>query len=163
MLRRVWKRNWVVVGSAMVHFAYACMYLRSNSPGHTTPLGHWPIHGGIAAAWFFFVAVAAMVPHSALATKLIRLVWPKLRGQLDDSMAGLFFCVPQQAMLMLSLFTGIVATYMGQYPDGYVPDSKGDNPHDFIFSDQVGNMAWAVVHTMSLIDWYILSRFKETK
>ena len=161
-MRRAWKRNWVVVGSAMVHFVYGCMYLRSDAPGHTTPLSHFPIHGWVAALWFFFVSGTAMAPHSSIVTKVIRLALPRLRGRLDESMAGLFFCIPQQAMLMLSLFTGIAASCLGQYPDGYVPDGKGDNPHDFIFADQVGNMAWAIVHTMSLVDWYVLNRFRES-
>ena len=160
---RLWLRNWVVIGSAMVHFMYGCLYIRSDTPGHTTPLGHWPIHGTTAAVWFLFVAISAMLPHSkAFATLLRRTVLPRLQARrLSDSMAGLFFCIPQQGMLMLALFTGIMATCLGRYPDGYVPDTRGDNPHDFILADQSGNMAWAIVHTLSLVDWYITSRFKD--
>ena len=138
---RRWRRNWAVLCAITVHGIWGCLLLFSDAPLHTTPLAEFPVSNRFIAAAIYLMA-------SALAACPV--VWPRL----DTHFAGLLLTIPQQYMLMLSAFTGVMCGLQGRYPDGYVPAGGAI----FIWADQ----SWAVVgmfaHTFALIDWYWFSR-----
>jgi len=140
MLKRSWKRNWIVLIAVAVHLTWAVLLLSSPAPLATTPLADFPSNNQYVAALSYLVAaLLALVP----------CIWTRF----DTCFAGFALTIPQQLLLLGSAWTGILCGVNGQYPDGYVPDGGTV----FIWADQ----AWAIVggtlHTGSLIDWYFIS------
>ena len=64
----------------------------------------------------------------------------------EDSMAGLWCLLPQQAVLTFSALGGIEAVCKQQYPDGY------QAPWHFILADQSVHMVVAVLHTLNILE-----------
>ena len=144
MIKRSWRINWIVVAAIVVHGLWGLILLFDSSPLHTTPLGHLPIKHHVGAGIFLLlVSVSAAVP----------IFKPKL----DTTIWGLVLTMPQQWLLMSSVFTAIVSAWAGKYPDGYVPNQWG-NPHLFIVVDQLWPIIGMTCHTLSLCDWYWWSR-----
>lgn len=159
---RVWRRNYLVLTAGVVHGLWGFILFFGDAPLHTTPMGHFPIAGGMAATFYVLASYLAFVPHYAVLSKPLRLVWPKCPERLDEHYAGLLLTLPQQGLLMLSFFTAALAIARGQYPDGYVPDKWG-SPQLFILVDQLWAMLGMLFHTLSLLDWYWWSRLPERR
>lgn len=140
---RHWQRNWMVITAIVVHSIWGILLLFSSAPLHTTPLAESPSSNRFLASFIYLGS-------SLLAS--LSFVFRRL----ETNILGLLMVIPQQYLLMLSAFTGVLCGIRGQYPDGYVPAGGAL----FIWSDQ----AWAIVgmfaHTLSLLDWYWFSTEK---
>ena len=128
----------MVISALIVHTMWGVILLQSASPLYTTPLAslkHWP-HGLVALAYLASSVAAGL-------SLVFRFQWSRLRR--------LYFCLPQQFLMMSGCGVAAYAVWVGQYPDGYVPTGHG-NPHLFILSDQLWPIVGMAAHTASLID-----------
>ena len=146
MLRRVWRRNYIVLCAICVHVDWGICLIVSEAPLRTTPMAHCPIRNHIAAG-IVYLLIGFM---AWLAFWSRRIDEAQMRlGKLSIPV-GLWLTIPQQAALMLSAFTAIRAMIVGAYPDGYVPDGG----FWFIQPDQAWTAISMGAHTFGVIDWY---------
>ena len=131
---------WIIVVAVIVHVCWGLLLLRSAAPLGTVSLAEspWSHNQYLAAIVYFAAAALAMVPF----------LWRRA----DDTILGLYFCLPQQALMVLSATTALRCVLRATYADG-VP-----RPWEFIAADQMWTIVGTVGHTLALLDWYYFSR-----
>jgi hypothetical protein len=107
-------------------------------------LGVTPLAGLDHFADYMGYTKGGFVAATLIAAGLMATVGANLRALPKGWHAALF--IPQQVLLMLSLWTITVALLEGKYPDGYIPQGGAF----FIMADQVWTFLLAASHSVWL-------------
>jgi len=144
-MKRVWRRNWIVISASAVHLIWAVLLLVTDSPLSSIPLAFCPVKNQYwAAALYGLTAMLALLP--------------SIRDRWDTPRVGVLCAAPQQMLITLSACSGIYYALQQRYVMGSLPTDGF-----LIGSGQAWEVVTCVTHTASIIDWYWGSRFVRVK
>lgn len=133
--------NLLISYASLIHYLWAAILLISPDPLMATPLSGLNFGNEsrlITASILFVVATLAFI-----GTKM------------KHSLRSLLFLIPQQTVLFIMGFTGLLAAMSGHYADGTI------KPSLFILSDQLPAIMLGFIYTMVLIDKFKTGFHKE--
>jgi len=123
--------QWVIYYACVIHIIWGILLLIDSTPFYTNPIGFFDL--------FLNQTQTAVI---FLMSAIVALVSPKIKHILYR-----FICLlPQQILLLLTAFSGIVSSLTGQYIDGTVRSGL------FIFADQLPIMLLGLFYGLAIYE-----------
>lgn len=127
--------DWVIFYVTCLHLVWGTLLLIDGSPFSTNPIGFFNLFITQTTTAFFFLMAGVLA-----------LVAIKIKNILNSFL----FLLPQQILLLLTSFSGIVSALRGHYIDGTV------RPEIFIFADQLPIILLSLFYGLAIYEKLIV-------